>query len=624
MNSLIEARVATQPDDIRALSGEERNRLIISTVQVGGVWVIKSQYGDDIWHMSGSTTNLSACQKKLDFHKVPPAFRAVTKELMYLYHQRGRLGCARPKSYTLWSALTYLIPFLKYLDRLRIRDLGAVTPMVCATYVATCKAERQERKKGKPLARATLSRHLQAVEFVYELSQFTATPLRSHPWLESSATILSGESGRNVGQQRRSRTPLIPDEEFTSLFQAAYTLMQSGKALLDVRDALGEVMPKVACMSKGAIWQFRNDTLKTLGWEGGFSKFTENLGELQVACYIIIASLSGCRNHELAYLQNGAYYQTEDNECEATWWMRSQSDKTGTGKTEWMVPEAAVEALRVMERLAAPFQALLAEEIAQRRAANPRDPEIGEAQRHVGAIFVGPHDYRNAPIRTLSLASWNMRLSAFAKRRGIAWIFSTHQFRRKFANYAARSQFGDLRYLREHFKHWSQDMTNDAYALNESHEMELYAEIQDELDSIKLGLAEQWLNPTEPLAGGYGKNLMAWRSREEQIAIFKDHASMVKSVAESHAIRSNGHAWCTADDLQCIGNTFERTRCSDCDNGVIGRLHARMYQNLYADLKELATCDDIGPGGQARVQRDLRRCLDVLVSLGYDPEAKPA
>lgn len=622
--SVIDARLAAQPDDVHALSNEERNRLIISTVEVSGVWVIKSQYGEDIWHLTGGATNLSACQMKLDFHKVPPALRAVAKELMYRYQRRGREGCARPKSYTIWSALTYLIPFLKYLDRLKVKHLGAVTPMVCTTYMAACKAERKGRKKGTQRAVATLSRHLQTVELVYELSQFTTTPMPSHPWPESSATILSGVSARNVAHQRRSKTPLIPDEVFTSLFQEAYAVMQRGKALLDVRDALSEAMPKAAGKSKDAFWHSRNDTLKTLGWKGGFRKFTKELGELQVACYIVIASLSGCRNHELTYLQSGAYYRTEDDEHEAYWWMRSQSDKTGAGKTEWMVPEAAVEALRIMDRWALPYQALLAEEITQLRAANPQDTEIREAQRHVGAIFVGPHDYRDKPIRTSSLSSWNNRLNNFAERRSIGWTFSTHQFRRKFASYAARSQFGDLRYLREHFKHWSQDMTNDAYALNESQEMELYAEIQDELDTIKLGLAEQWLNPTEPLAGGYGKNLMAWRSREEEIICFKDRATMVKSVAESHAIRSNGHAWCTADDKQCIGNTFEKTRCSGCDNGVIGRIHARMYQNLYADLKELAMCDDIGPGGQARVQRDLGRCRDVMISLGYDPETQVA
>jgi hypothetical protein len=63
----------------------------------------------------------------------------------------------------------------------------------------------------------------------------------------------------------------------------------------------------------------------------------------------------------------------------------------------------------------------------------------------------------------------NIALKAFAKKCGLEWELATHQFRRKFANYAARSQFGDLRYLKQHFKHWSLDMTL-GYALNESQE----------------------------------------------------------------------------------------------------------------------------------------------------------
>jgi len=281
--------------------------------------------------------------------------------------------------------------------------------------------------------------------------------------------------------------------------------------------------------------------------------------------------------------------------------MRSQSDKTFAGKTEWMVPEAAVEALRIMDRWAVPYQAMLAEELVRRRAADQHDPEIAEAMKHANAVFLGLQLRSDTKVRTLCQLTWNALLKDFARRRGLDWPICTHHFRRKFANYAARSQFGDLRYLREHFKHWSQDMTNDGYALNASQEMELYAEIWDEMESIKLGLAEQWLSPNEPLAGGYGKNLMDWRTRKETIAIFKDHKTMVASVAESHAIRSNGHAWCTADDNQCIGNTLEKTRCSGCDNAVIGRFHARLYQNLYRDLKDLAGCDDIGKGGRARV-----------------------
>lgn len=619
--SLNEARIAAQANDVRGLPNEKRERLIISAIQVDGVWIVKSQYGDGTWDLSGGTTNTQASRKKLNFACVPPAFRAVTKEVLYAYYRRGREGSTKPTTATMFATLCYLVPFLRHLNALKIKNLGEVTSMVCATYVAACKAERQTRKMGNPpLSAESLMRRFVAVETLHELSLFTSTPILTHPWPESSAAHLAGI----VGRKRHSKTPLIPDDVFATLFSEAWDILQRGDALLDLRDGLNEHVANLKYRAKQAIWKARNRYLNVHDWKGGFGKFTVALNELRTACYIVVASLSGCRNHELAYVGSGACHRTEEADGEVYWWMRSQSDKTGTGKTEWMVPEAVVEALRVMDRWAAPYQAMLAEEIAMRRAANPHDPEIAEAQRHEAAVFLSADKSRGKGVRTLTQECWNRFLKAFAKRCGLDWELTSHQFRRKFANYAARSKFGDLRYLREHFKHWSQDMTNDAYALNEFQEMELYAEIQDEVETLKLGVAELWLNPAEPLAGGYGKNLVAWRGRDENIALFKDHATMVRSVAESHAIRSNGHAWCTADDNKCIGNTFEKTCCSGCDNGVIGRVHGRLYQQLYDDLKEVAKCDDIGPGGQARVLRDIERCRDVLCSLGYDPEAEAA
>lgn len=151
-------------------------------------------------------------------------------------------------------------------------------------------------------------------------------------------------------------------------------------------------------------------------------------------------------------------------------------------------------------------------------------------------------------------------------------------------------------------------------------DLELYDDIQAELEDIKLGTVENWLGDDQ-LAGGYGRSMKRWQRDPANLALFKDHRTMVISIADSTAIRSNGHAWCTADNNGCIGNTMERTRCGDCSNAVIGRGHLAIYRQLYNNLKELLGCNDIGDSGRMRVLRDLDRCRDVFIQLGYDPES---
>ena len=142
------------------------------------------------------------------------------------------------------------------------------------------------------------------------------------------------------------------------------------------------------------------------------------------------------------------------------------------------------------------------------------------------------------------------------------------------------------------------------------------------LEEIKASVTESWLRSDAPLAGGYGTNIVAWRGTNP-VTLFRDHKQMVRSLAESTALRSNGHAWCTADDNLCVGNDMERTRCSDCSNAVIGLKHAQLYRGLHDHLNEVRQCDDIGEGGLKLVRRDMNRCRNVLLALGQDaPEVE--
>lgn len=620
------APVDRQPCDVRGLAPDARDALIVSMIRVDGAWKVLTRYGADRWELVGGTTNLCPSSRILDFNRVPEPFRATMKAVLFRYLRRGRAGQKRPGPAALRLILVNSLPFLRHLVRYQVRCLADVTPEISKRYVDACKAERT-KWRGQPLAAASLNQRFSTVEAIHELSQHTDDPMTSYPWPGTSAYNLAGRTGTDPGpgqgKRRSCKTPLIPDAAFAALYQAAWQKIQTGDDLLALRDQLDAIDWKARGYRRNSIGRIKRRHLDTIGWVGGGEKFEESLIDLRTACYIVVASLSGCRNHELAYTQTDACYCTEDDEGEIYWWLRTRSTKTDEGHSEWMIPEAAVTALRLMDRWATPYQVMIEAEIASRRAVDPADPEIAEAQRHLAAVFVGMDTKQGHRVRTLSVRTWNYHLKNFAERHGIDWDLTTHQFRRKFSNYAARSRFGDLRYLREHFKHWSMDMTL-AYCLNESQEMALYGEIQGELDDLKDGVVEQWLQASEPLAGGYGRGLVAWRGSRE-VTMFKDHRTMIRAVADSSAIRSNGHAWCTADDHRCLGNGgLESLRCTDCTHAVIGRVHAHIYQGTYDHLKEVMACDDIGPSGQARVRRDLDRCRDVLQTLGYDPDQHAA
>lgn len=105
---------------------------------------------------------------------MPIAFKAVMKALIYRYLQRGRAGQKRPKASSVRNLFQNALPFLRYLDALNLDRLGVVTPMICANYVAECRAYRQtHRSRGKPLSQSALERRFMAVEAIYELSQYT-------------------------------------------------------------------------------------------------------------------------------------------------------------------------------------------------------------------------------------------------------------------------------------------------------------------------------------------------------------------------------------------------------------------------------------------------------------------
>lgn len=607
-----------EPADLIDISENQRDLTVISAIKINNEWVIVSRFGDDTWQTGDRLKNIAKSHATIDFRKFPRSFRHAVKQCAYCYLMRGREGTRRPKGSSLARLLVSLLYFVKYLEKLNVTTFNQIPAIVFSNYVQECR--EAVRPNGLPIVKASVCSRLMAIEALYELSQHTTHALDCHPWPGTSAMELAQLTGANSRHKQKTSTPLIPDEIFCVLFEKAHQCIIDGDKLLDIRDALDCADHHLKSSKKEARDYERNKILLDHDYKNGMFAFKHDILTIRTACYILIASTSGCRNHELANIQSGAHHKTVEDDGETYHWMRSRSEKTYAGDCDWMIPSLSVRAIRLLERWAVPYQNLITREMISRSRINPLDPEIVEAKKHQHSLFLGSSPSKGHEARTLSIGSWNKKLKEFSNNLNLNWNISSHQFRKKFANYSAHSKFGDLRYLKEHFKHWSMDMST-SYAIDdmwgEHFDLDLLAEIESELSEIKQSVVTKLIADPN-LSGGYGRSLKAWQRDPQNLAIFKDRTTMVKSIAESTAIRSNGHSWCTADDNACVGNTLERSRCMSCAHGVIGEDHIPIYRSLYSNLKSLLDCKDIGEAGVLRVQRDLNRYAVTLNDLGFD------
>ena len=334
----------------------------------------------------------------------------------------------------------------------------------------------------------------------------------------------------------------------------------------------------------------------------------------------IILTTTGIRVSELCSLENQCAFKTLDEEGEPFHWMRGTSYKTGAGACEWLVAEITHRALAVAEDLVRSLQAQLEQRIFDLRTDDPKAPDIARLKEHARRLFLAVSTRQNNRVGTLSRDSIIDRLNAFAAQCGLDWRFAPHQFRRTFAVYAAHSAFGDLRYLRDHFKHWSLDMTT-LYAMSRLQDAELYDSVGLAALSIKTDLLEHWLEPDTILVGGAAEPIRAFRTKNEALATKENRAEMAKTISPLVHLRATGVAWCTADTGGCNGGQgVEKTRCADCGNAVIDESRQAVWQGIYAQQIELRDLTDIGPGGTERVERDIKRCEAVLKGLGATEE----
>jgi len=222
--------------DAREFSDTDFSSSVVETIQVDGQWIVYSRYGDDYWKLTDLPSNVPDSQRNLNFLKVPLEFQGIMKAIMFRYKRRGREGQRPAKGSTLVNFFKQTLPFLRHLESINIKCFSAITPLIMINYAT--KVRETNKKDGTPRSQRSLLVCYQTLEAIFELSQYTRTPIPEHPWPKSSAKFMAGLTGAGSGLARESTTPLIPDAIFCTLFENAHEKIKFGNHLLDLRDSI--------------------------------------------------------------------------------------------------------------------------------------------------------------------------------------------------------------------------------------------------------------------------------------------------------------------------------------------------------------------------------------------------
>lgn len=578
---------------------------IITSVKLNdGSFHALSRYGDNIWYLPSSmfSAGISKGHRKINFSLVPVVFQEPLRQCLAIYILNGIEGRALPKGNTIQSFFFAIISFLTWLNSRNIKKLNEVTQLTTQQYVQYCK--QKKNKNDEFISNYTLLEYFVAVENLHFLSKSLDYPLQ-HPWPNSSSNYLAGLTGQAA---QESRTKIIPDGVLSLLFRSAIDWLDQAEEIIEVRS-------KVESWKKNNRSQhYIQNNLNKVGWT--LKKLRKAEQHIQAACICVVLITSGIRVSELLSLENNCAYKTMDENNEPFYWIKGITYKTGTKNCEWLVTRITHRAIAVAEKIALPIQKKLGEKIAELKLKSCNNYLAVDLEEHSKRIFLTVTMQHKNKIDTMSKGGVIHRLNEFASQCGIKWRLSPHQFRRTFAVYAAHSVFGDLRYLRDHFKHWSLDMTA-LYAMSQHQDAELYDSIGLTALNIKTDIIEHWLEPDEILVGIGAKSVRALRTSNHPLIIKQNRTEMLKTISPLVNIRATGVAWCTADTGGCSGgHGLEKTRCADCSHAIIDKSWKDVWQGIYAQQIEMLDLTDIGPGGEERVKLDLKRCEAVLKEFG--------
>lgn len=584
-----------------------------------GVSLPLSYYGDTVWDYSPYIPHAARGQadKEIRWEKTPSQWIDSLKSVAAAFTHRKRPDGIRLDPATIPKRIISLNKFVKWCSASGIARFRDVSAFDLSRYI------QKLREDG--VVDRTLGAHISLLRRVYDMriylsDSFTGDAVKALSF-DQVGPLWEPEAAKD------RQIELIPLVEASRLFSASLEHLDKAEFILTLRDELDADWLAAKAQMDRKSWgdAVKAKTVRNAGFKDVY-EFESAIADLRTAAYIVLAQSTGCRVHELGDIRVGCVYP-EVLDGETYWWLKSATRKIGDGPERWLAPEIAQRVVNVLEWHSAPLRQLIVSELESTKrqsdeAVSESDraklaTRILELERNSDRLFLS---WSSGSATSTETKAHNKQLAAFARRRGIGLDspLTTHRFRRTYAVIVVHLNKGariDLITLQHHYKHASVLMTEWYASLPET-DKELFDLIEQEGDYFDFALVDHWMDPSTPLAGGFGARLKAYPGRHHQPLFFKTRREFVESIRDGLNIRSTGHSWCLVDSQDCGGRgLFEAARCCDCANGVVDDYFSEVWSNIGTQHAELLELPDIGPGGREKAKKGLAAAEAVLAQL---------
>lgn len=305
---------------------------------------------------------------------------------------------------------------------------------------------------------------------------------------------------------------------------------------------------------------------------------------LYSACFVVIAYLVGARVHEVLQLRSGCLQlratHGADHDTELPVMVgalfKHQAEYHGRSH-EWVVPQAAVHAISVLEALSAPHRQLTSRtELWLRSRSGSRTGGSTEWQRTPNGPF---------PVRLTTSTTIKNNLQRYARWLNLPtidgrhWKLTAREARKTFARFAALRDRTCLYALAQQLGHRDRSMTDSGYAGTDyALEREIEAEVLEQS-----ALAWEHMLAAPQLGGSAGGEILAKRPQFRGARMKNDIKTYARTLVEAGLVLGvcdYGYCVYRREYSACRGNAKgpnpvyrEPSTCVRCLNFAVSAQH---------------------------------------------------